>query len=61
MSYKSYNILIEKKAQKFLKDLVKNEHEKIVNKIKSLTSSAPQSLNIKKVTGLQKPLSIESR
>ena len=51
ISYESYKIIIEKKAQRFLKDLPKKEYEKVVLKIKSLTSSNPQSLDIKKLQG----------
>ena len=54
ISYESYKIIIEKKAQKYLQDLSKPDHAKVASKIKSLTSSNLQSLNIKKLQGYKK-------
>ena len=51
ISYESYKIIIEKKAQKYLEKLDLAEYKKVVSKIKSLTSSTPVSLNIKKLQG----------
>lgn len=49
--YRSYKIIIEKKVQKFLEDLKKADQEKIISKIKALTTSDSSSLNIKKLQG----------
>lgn len=49
--YDLYKIIIERKAQKFLNNLNSIEQEKIVFKIKSLTSSNIDHLNIKKLKG----------
>ena len=51
ISYESYKLIIEKKAQKSLQDLSKKNYTQVVSKIKSLTSSDSQSLNIKKLQG----------
>lgn len=50
-SYESYKIIIQKKAQKFLERLTRQEREKIVSKIQDLRSSRIQALNIKKLQG----------
>jgi mRNA interferase RelE/StbE len=49
--YKSYKIIIEKKAQKYLESLIEATREKIVSMIQCLTSPEIQKLNIKKLQG----------
>ncbi len=51
ISYGSYKIIIEKKAQKYLESLSSSDYKKIVLKIKNLISSNLEQLNIKKLQG----------
>ena len=51
ITYVSYKIIIDKKAQKFLDGLSASYREKIVLKIKALTSVDLNSLNIKRLQG----------
>lgn len=51
ISYESYKVVIEKKAQKFLENITQKDYKKLVSKIKNLTSSNPQTSDIKKLQG----------
>lgn len=51
MKLSDYKILIDKKAQKYLEKLNNADYTKLVEKIKSLTSSNLKLLNIKKLQG----------
>ncbi|MBT4855957.1 type II toxin-antitoxin system RelE/ParE family toxin [bacterium] len=51
ISYPSYRLIIERRAQKFLEKLDTLEHKKVVFKIKDLVAPTQQSLDIKKLQG----------